>query len=144
MANKMYGSGMANLRPVDWPTLTLKVMLLNSSAAFAIGDDTVSDISALEVSGTGYTGGFAGAGRLALTNKTSTFVNPYWVLDADDLSWAGLNVGTIGAAAIWYPVTSDADSILIAYIDSGFPVATSGGAFPIQWSSDGVLRVRNA
>ena len=144
MANQFYGTGLANLRPADWVALTWQMMLLKTTATFDINNTVVSDISAHEVSGTGYLPGFSGTGRQGFANRAVAFDGTRWVLSADNAFWGGINVGTIGAMAVIYPVTSDADSILIAWLDSGFPVETDGSDFIVPWSADGIFRNYNA
>lgn len=126
---------------------TIKVMLVNSSYAPDPDDDYVgnSGVASAEVSGTGYVGGYGGSGRKILTNKviTEDDTNDRAYFDADDVTWAGINAGTIAAAVlIKEGVTDDNTSLLIAYIDQGgFPVITNGGDLTIQWNTDGILQL---
>jgi hypothetical protein len=117
---------------------TMKVMLVSTGYSYDPDHDVVSQASPHEVTGTGYVGGFGGAGRKVLTNKTSAEddAGNRGYFDADDVTWAGINVGTVGAAIVYREVTSDADSDLVAYVDGGgFPAATNGGALTLQWSN---------
>lgn len=63
--------------------------------------------------------------------------------DANDIQWAALGAGTRQAAGmvLFRFVTVDADSPLIAYIDSGgFPFSGNGGNVDVAWSSEGLLQ----
>lgn len=125
---------------------TIKVMLIDTGYTFNPDDDYVSVITGApskELSGTGYVGGFGGSGRKALANKSivANKTVDKAVFDADDLTWAAIQAGTVYAAVLIKEVTSDADSILIGYIDTGtgFPKVTNGGDLTVQWSADGIL-----
>jgi len=137
-AKKMIMDGSLNLA-----NDTIKVMLIGSGYTFNPDHDYVSSVSSYELNGTGYTGGFGGSGRKALTNKSVTAdkTNDKAVFDADDVTWSAINAGTVYAAILIKEVSSDSNSILIGYIDSGtgFPKTTNGGDLTIQWSSDGII-----
>lgn len=127
--------------------VTVKVMLLKSSYVFDADQDFVSvgagDLATNEVTGTGYTGGFGGSGRKSLAGMVITLddANDRAYFDANDLTWAAINVGVVGACALIREVTTDADSIPIAFINSGFPKTSTGIDFVISWSSSGVLQL---
>ena len=73
---------------------TVKVMLLHGYTPNP-DHNFVSDIVASEISTTGYTGGFAGSGRKALTNVafSQDDTNDWGKFDADDVSWTTIGVG---------------------------------------------------
>jgi hypothetical protein len=129
----------------DWDDLAqlFKVLLLDASYVPNPDHVFVSDLVAFEVSGPGYTGGFGGAGRKSLTTRTvvANLTADRAELDADDISIATLTVGVVGGAVVFRERTSDADSEIIAFIDSGFPVTTAGLDFGIAWNSGGVLQI---
>jgi len=150
MANKWYTKGLGSIMSgaVDLDTDTIKVMLVTSSYTFNVDDDFISSGAGTpggsELSGTGYTAGFGGAGRKAITTKTVTLddTNNRAVFDGDDVAWTAINAGTAAAAILVKEVTTDADSILIAYIDTAtpaFPIVTNGGDVTIQWATTGIL-----
>lgn len=143
----MYASGLANFNPEDWANVgnTFKVMILNTSYVFDSNDQFVSDVSAFEVSGTGYVAGFAGSGRHEITSRTSTWDGSiYEVLDGDDpADWTGLDVGALGGIIIFLNGTSDADSELVCFNNDGFPQTPVAQTFRIPWSADGIMRLRN-
>lgn len=144
MASDWYNRGKTEVANGDTDLLTsnLKVMLVAPGYVFDPDADFVSDVVASEVSGTGYTGGFGGAGRKALTNRAivEDDVNDRAEFDADDLTWTALNVGDIGGAIVFREATSDADSPLIGFLDPA-DISTNGGDITIQWDAEGILRL---
>jgi len=129
----------------DWDAVgqTFKVLLLTAAYTPDKDHQFVSDLVAHEVAGTGYVGGFGGSGRKAIVNRTVTadLPNDRAELDGDDVSWPGLNVGAIASAVIFRERTSDADSELIAIVDSGFPVTSDGSDLSIAWNAEGILQI---
>ena len=91
-----------------------------------------------EVSGTGYS-----AGGSALANKAVTADNTdnEGVFDADDLSWAAATITARGA--VLYKSRGGAASAdeLIAYIDFGSDIVSTGGTFLITWAAEGILNL---
>lgn len=125
---------------------TLKVMLVNASYTPDKDHDFVDSITggtSKELSGTGYTAGFGGAGRKTLASKTVTKDNGADVayLDANDVSWTAIDAGTAAFAVVIKEVTSDADSPILAVVDVSPDVATNGGDYTIQWAADGVFKI---
>ncbi len=132
---------------LDLDGQTIKAMLVNASYSYNPDHNLVSQVSANEVSGTGYTGGFAGSGRKTLTSVVvaQDDTNDRGYLDAADLTWSAINVGQVGGLILYRHNTSDSDSVLIAFIDTGasFPITTNGGDLVFQWSSSpvGILQL---
>lgn len=123
---------------VDVIADTLKVMLIGTGTPYTADADHrfVSTPVASEISVTGYTGGFGGAGRKALASRTLSAddTNDWGIFDAADLTWTALGSGaTIGGAVLFKELTSDALSPLIAYF-ALTNTATNGGDITIQWS----------
>lgn len=110
---------------IDYDTDTIKAMLCTST--YSPNQDTHRYKSSVtnEVSGTGYT-----AGGVTLTTKTVTYDAPSNTLslDCDDPAWA---TATITARyLVFYKSTgTDATSPLIAYVDFGADVSSTGAAF---------------
>jgi hypothetical protein len=126
---------------VDLLTDTLKVVLLNASYTPNKDHNFVSDINTYELSGTGYTGGFAGGGRKTLANKTVTQddTNDWAKFDADDVSYTAINAGTAAYAAIVKEITNDAASPVIAVVDINPDIVTNGGDMTLTWGANGIL-----
>ena len=92
MASKLYGKFISASfnKEIDWDSDTIKVALLNNTyTADQDAHDYFDDVSAYEVTGTGYT-----AGGLTLANKTNTYnsATNVIVLDADDVTWASSTI----------------------------------------------------
>ncbi len=118
----------------DWDTDTIKAALL---AAYTINIDThdfFDDVSATEITGTGYTAGGATLGTKTATYDTAT---DQIRLDAADTTWT---TSTLSATdSVVYKSTGTAStSPLIAGIDFGATVSTTTGTFQITWDSTGI------
>jgi hypothetical protein len=136
----------AHAGPVDLIGNTVKIMLVDDTYVGDPDDQFVDDGSANdpashEISVSGYTPGFGGAGRKTLAGKsiTSDLTNDRAEFDATDVVWTALGSGaTIGAALLIKEVTNDADSIVIAKFDlTNTP--TNGGNVTLQWNAEGLL-----
>src|SRR6267143_919627 len=125
----------------DSGTQVYKTMLVASAYTPDPDQHFVSSVTN-ELSGTGYTGGFAGSGRKALASRTATTntTNDRAELSAANVTWTAINAGTAAAAVIYKENTSDADSVLVAYIDI-VDVVTNGGDFTIQWATNGIINL---
>lgn len=145
MAETVYNRAKAQIAngAIDLDTDTLKLMLVTSSYVVNPDHDfiTASGAGAAELSGTGYTGGFGGAGRKTLTTPavSEDDANDRAVLDGDDFTWTGINAGTAAGAILIKENTNDADSELIAFFDTNFPVVTNGGDLTVS-TPNGLLR----
>jgi len=114
---------------------TIKVMLCTSVYTANRDDDVVdaggaSDPLDAELSGTGYTGGWGGAGRKTLASKTITVdkANDRSAFDAADVVWTAINAGTAAQLlCIKEGGANDTTSRLISHHDTNFPVTTNGG-----------------
>lgn len=144
MASAWYnkGKGVVMNGDIDLLTDTIKVMLVTSAYTFDADHDFANDVTG-ELTVSGYTGGFGGAGRKTLASKTVTIdnTNDRAYFDAADVSWTALGAGeTIGGAILLKEVTNDAASPLIAFIDLA-NAATAGTDVSIIWSTEGILRL---
>lgn len=146
MASFVYNvakAGFAN-GTLDWDTNTFKIMLIDNAYTPNPDHATVSALTELP-NGTGYTGGFNGAGRKTLSVCSVVQV------DASDraelrvslaTTWSAINAGTAKAAVVIREMTSDADSIPVAYIDSGgWPIVTNGGDLTCTWNAAGAIQL---
>lgn len=127
---------------LDLDTDVLKVMLLDDSVTPTQDMDFVSEIAADEIAVTGYTGGFGGAGRKVLAGITvvenDAGNQPYAVLP--DQTWTALGAGaSVEYAAVIREGTSDADSLIVGFIDvrtgGTTPVATNGGDVTLDFAA---------
>lgn len=126
-----------NTGRINWlADATIKAILVTSGYIADRDDVFVSTIGANELSGIGYVSGFNGSGRKALASKTLAVDNvnnrsTYGA--ANPSTYTAINAGTAHAVVIIKEVTSDADSLLIAYLDLVSDQPTSGGDLNINF-----------
>jgi len=103
---------------------------------------------AVEVTSTGYTGGFGGSGRISLASKTLTVdqANDRAEFDCANVVWSSISQA---AAEVWTAVaivrelTDDASSPLLAKTDSatGLPLTPNGSDITFTIDPQGLLHV---
>ena len=132
MASGIYNRFKANLmnKEIDLEADTIKVALLDSSHSFTATDNTWSDVSANEVSGTGYTANGKDLSSKSVTQAATT------KFDASDIEWTSSTFTT--SHAVLYDDTMTNDD-LICSIDFGGSQSVSSGTFTIQWHADGII-----
>ena len=131
MASGTYERFKANLmnKEVDLEADTVKVALMDSSHSFTSTNNTWSDVSANEVSGTGYTAGGATLANKAVTQAATT------KFDADDVTWS---TGTFTANhAVLYDDTLTNDDLMVSF-DFGGAQTVTAADFTISWHADGI------
>lgn len=126
--------------PIDFDADTLKCMLVNSTyvgtaLATLKTHDFINDVSANEISGTGYT-----AGGQTLTSPTITASGDNYVFDAADPSWATSTI-TARGAVLYKDTGNVATSPVICLLDFGSDKTSSGGTFQVVFNASGVLQV---
>lgn len=122
-------------KKIDWLNDTIKVALLTSS--YTPNQNThqyFSDVSANEVSGTGYT-----AGGVTLGSKTAVQSTVTMTFSGANASWSASTI-TARYAVIYdsTPGTGATDP-LVAYVDFGADQSSSSGTFTISWSGSGIF-----
>lgn len=124
----IYTNALQYLNRDYWLNTGLLWMLVDPSYVASRDDVFVSAAASAELTGVGYGAGFGGAGRLAVAGKTFTLDSPNnrWTLGATSPQWPGINAGTAHALIALEPKTSDADSLLIAYVDAQADKLTDG------------------
>lgn len=141
MANLWFNRGKQNLhdRTLDVINDTIKSALIAAGYTALATHNFMSDVTN-ELSGTGYTSGFAGSGRQTLGTKaiTEDDTNNLSKFTAANLTYASINAGTAVGLVLYKHITSDAASPLIGWVDGGFPVTTNGQNLNVNWSSSGV------
>lgn len=132
MASGIYNRFKANLmnKEVDLEADTIQVALLDDNHSFSATDNTWSDVSANEISGTGYTASGATLDGKSVTQAATT----KW--DATDVSWTSATFSAYHAV-IWDDSVGTDD--LICSIDFGGEQQVTSGTFTIQWDSDGII-----
>jgi hypothetical protein len=121
---------------VNMSTDTIKVALLTATHSTNIDTQKFwSDVSANEITGTGYT-----AGGQALANKavTQDNVDDEGVFDADDITWATATI-TARYAVVYKDTGVAGTSLILAIIDFGANKTSTGGDFVIQWNTEGII-----
>lgn len=113
---------------------TIRIALMNNSHSFVAENDVWSDVSANQISGTGYT-----AGGATLANKAVSIddTDDEGVFDADDVSWTSASFTAYHAVLYNASVTND----LILSIDFGGQQTVTAGTFTIQWNTEGILNL---
>ena len=141
MASKMYGNFLAKAlnKEVDWDSDTIKVALLSSS--YTPNQDThdyFDDVVANEVTGTGYT-----AGGVTLGSKTLTYdsASNVIVLDAADAVWANSTITARYAVVYDDSGATNAQKVLIGYVDFGSDQSSTNGNFTVTWDATGIVRI---
>ena len=117
---------------IDMDGHTFKMILVTGYTPNIDSHNALSDVSANEESGGGYTAGGATLSNKAVTKDTA---NDRAKFDADDVTWTALNVGT-PSHAILYDDTHATDC-LVAYWEVTTP--TNGGNYTLQFGAGGVL-----
>jgi hypothetical protein len=116
---------------IDLVNDTIKVLLVNASYTPNADHDFADDVTANELSGTGYTGGFNGSGRKTLASKafSTDTTNDRAEFTFAAVTWTAINAGTAAYAILVKEITNDAATRLIAYLDLNPDVVTNGGDF---------------
>lgn len=153
MANFVYTKFIEQqgIAAINWTSADIRCALMKSTYTPDKDDDFMTNIVANEADCTGYTGGWGGAGRVALGTKTVTIDDANDRVEFDgqtDPTWAALGNGTnntLGCAIIFVKGTSDdTDATLIACIDTvtgspTFPFLTNGASYTLTLDADGLL-----
>lgn len=126
-------------KEIDFGSDTIKVALLDNTHvpdqdAHNYFDDVVVD----EVVGTGYT---AGGATLSTPTVTYTGATNILKLDGADVSWPSSTITARYAVVYDATPATDATRPLIAYVDFGADVTSSGGTFSITWDAAGIATV---
>jgi hypothetical protein len=113
------------------------LMVTDSETPDFTADDFRNDVTANEVSGTGYT-----AGGNTLTSTEITLASGVLTYDAADSSWSSSTI-TNAMAAVGYFARGGADTAdeLMFLSDFVTAASTSNGTFTIQWNASGIFTV---
>lgn len=150
MASNWYHRGLKRIMSrltgaVDLEADDIRVLLVGSGYTPNKDHEFVSDVVASEIAGTGYTGGFGGSGRKAVTTPVIGYddTGDFAYFDGDDVSWAGLSGVTPAYAIVHKKGAADASSPVIACVDV-VDLATGGETYKIIWSapaSGGIVKI---
>ena len=141
MASNLYHTGLKRIMSrltgaIDLEADDIRVMLVTSSYTPNKDHEFVSDVVAAELSGTGYTGGFGGSGRKALTTPLigNDTTGDFAYFDADDVTWTAISAGTPAYAIVHKKGAADASSPLICCVDV-VDLTTGGENYKITWAA---------
>ena len=146
----MFNRGSSKIKDgtINLASSVIKVMLVTNAYTPTRDDDAIdlgsgTGLAAAELTVSGYSGGFSGAGRLTLANKVFVIDD---ASDRDrfdntaDLVWTTLGAGqTIHAAVVIWENTDDTDSVPISYHELGTATPTNGQNFTLQFHADGIF-----
>lgn len=140
---------------IDVANDTIRVLLLDDSTAYTYdpaAHEFVADIAdggttATEMSGTGYS-----RQTLAGNAVTQDDTDDEGVFDANDVTWTGLDAGTIQAIVVYKQVGGDDttpgdDPVLVVLDDDSagsladLPLATNGSDVQVSWSAEGIINI---
>lgn len=132
MASGIYERFLANIlnKEIDMEADAIRVALFDNVHAFSATDNVWADVSANEISGTGYTT----KGELITTGAVTQGATTKY--DGDDTPWAAATFTAYHGVV--YDDTLAADD-LIASIDFGGAKTVTAGTFTIQWHADGII-----
>lgn len=132
MASGIYERFKANLmnKEIDLEADNIRVALLDNSHSFTATHNTWSQVSANEISGTGYTAN----GELLASKAVTQGATTKW--DATDLEWTSATFSAYHA--VIYDDTLAGDD-LICSIDFSGEEAVAAGTFTIQWNANGII-----
>ena len=115
---------------------TIKCALLTSAHTFnQETNDYWDDVSANEVSGTGYS-----AGGATLTSVTCAETTRVTTVDAADVSWGSSTI-TAEYAVIYESIGAASANPIIATIDFDGEKSSSSGTFQITFNASGILTI---
>ena len=125
----------------DDPSAVVKVLLVGPGYVPDPDHVFLSDINLAtnEVSGNGYT-------RKTLSGRVVNLssIDDCIYGDANDITWNGLNCGTVAGAIVYLQVggddTTPGDDIILLYQDNA-DISTNGGDITLQWATNGLFKI---
>lgn len=130
--NVIYNRFLANLmnKEVDLEGDNIRIALMDTNHTPTATDDVWADVSANEISGTGYTAN----GELLAGKAVTQGATTKW--DADNVSWADAIFSAFHAVIYDDSLVGDD---LIASIDFGGEIAINDGTFSIVFDAAGII-----
>lgn len=136
----LYGAAKENIAKalIDLDSDNFQVVLTTASYTPVVNThSTWADVSATEVSGTGYS-----AGGAALASRTVTRSGGTVTFDAADVSWASSTITAKYAVLVKKAGGSlVSGDLLLGYVEleSGSTVSTTNGTLSIAWNASGIF-----
>lgn len=147
MANIVYNRGKFRLGDYKWDsdTVSLGVMLVNSSYTPSVDHNTIADVVANEASGSGYTRKTIGHATRTVSEDDTNDIAKWRVTDGT-VVWSAIDAGTNLRVVVFFidgADINDAANNLLCHFDSGtnIPIDTNGGEIGLNFHADGLLRV---
>lgn len=147
MADTVYNRGkyLITSGGVVWGTTDVRALLIkttdNGALPSSAWDVDLNDVAALlavtnidELTGTGYV-----RKTMAGFTVTEDDTGNQSIMDANDITWTGIDAGTARAIVVYKYNASDSSAELISIHDTNFPKVTNGGDLTVQWPSTGVI-----
>ena len=145
VADTVYNRGKYLLTTEAWTGIDVRALLLVTVGDIALPsgawdvdlnvvDDVLNVTNVNEMSGTGYVRKTLG-GLTTTEDDTGNQV----VLDANDITWTGIDAGIAQGILIYKYNASDASAQIISVHDTNFPKTTNGGDLTVAWPSTGVI-----
>lgn len=147
MADTVYNRGkyLITSGGVVWGTTDVRALLIkttdNGALPSSSWDVDLNDVAALlnvsnidELTGTGYV-----RKTMAGFTVTEDDTGNQSIMDANDITWTGIDAGTARAIVVYKYNASDSSAELISIHDTNFPKVTNGGDLTVQWPSTGVI-----
>jgi hypothetical protein len=135
---KLYGPVVGSLanKEIDLDSDTIRVALLaDTYTPDQDAHNYFDDVSAHEITGTGYT-----AGGAALTSKVVNYdsATNIFSFDAANTSWSASTI-TARYAVVYDDTGVDSTSALIGYVDFGENISSTNAIFQITWAAAGIF-----
>jgi len=138
MASTAFSRGVLSVLngTIDMDTTALKTGLAKSTYAPDPDESSLTTFAASEADCTGYTGGFAGADRLAATvTLTEQTANNRVVTIIADQTWTalgGASNNTLGYTMLMREITNDAASVPIVALQFSANITTNGSDIAVD------------
>lgn len=141
---KMFRNAMAQFLngTMDWDTDSFRAVLVAAAYTEDLTDTAWSDLSANEVSGTGYSAGGIACANEAISQPSAQVVR----MDLDDLTFS-----TVTLTAKWLVIVHDADGngslaagdipVFIVELESGGTVSPSAGDLAVTINASGIYEI---
>jgi len=128
MANALYDSARAAFLggSIDWANDTFQTVLVDS-ATYTVNLAANTVLGDIPI----------GSRITSAVGLVNTSIQTNGAADADDVTFTTVSGDSIEALVVFKFVTSDADSPLIAYIDTatGLPITPNGGDIIVTWDN---------
>lgn len=118
-----------------WVAETWKVCLLKNTYSPDASHVVYADVSAHEITGTGYT---AGGASMLPASKSSAYSGNDAVLDASDVAWTGATFTSAARYAVCYETTGNK---IRGIFDLGSDYTVTAATFTLVWSASGLIKV---